>query len=64
VGIDCERLDRKLKFTCERVAKRMFSVEEREELLGARHPHSSPTLRTHNTLASQIAITCLSDHAW
>lgn len=34
VGIDCERLDRKFTYTVEKIATRMYSSAEREELQG------------------------------
>lgn len=34
VGIDCERLDRKFTYTVEKIAARMYSSAEREELQG------------------------------
>lgn len=33
VGIDCERIDRTLRSQAERIAGKMFSVEEQQELL-------------------------------
>lgn len=55
VGIDCERLDRKFKFPCERLAKRMLSVQEREELLGV-EPSAQPTVKvTHShTMSAKL----------
>jgi phosphopantetheinyl transferase len=38
VGIDCERLDRSFTFAVEKIAKRMYSPEERDELEGVCAP--------------------------
>jgi hypothetical protein len=46
IGIDCERWDRQLKFPAERVAKRWYSPQEHEQLMGA--------------LATLVAKTCQS----
>lgn len=34
VGIDCERIDRSLRMRAEKIAGKMFSAEEQQELLG------------------------------
>lgn len=44
IGIDCERIDRAVRFAPERIARKMFSSTECAQLQGARYNHTQHAL--------------------